>query len=70
MASVKAERGRARLGKAVEHWAVANRHVEKVMGSAKTAKLRKLADQISTETFDLSAELGAPSRKRKTKAAV
>jgi DNA-binding MarR family transcriptional regulator len=62
-------KGRARLGKAVEHRAVANRHVEKVMGSAKTAKLRELADQISTETFDLSAELRIPSRK-KTKAAV
>jgi len=63
-------KGRARLGKAVEHWAVANRHVEKVMGSAKTAQLRELADQISTETFDLSAELGIPPRKPKTKAAV
>jgi DNA-binding MarR family transcriptional regulator len=63
-------KGRARLGKAVEHWAVANRHVEKVMGNAKTAKLRELADQISSETFDLSAELKIPSRKRKTKAAV
>jgi DNA-binding MarR family transcriptional regulator len=37
-------KGRARLGKAVEHWAVANRHVEKVMGSAKTAKLREGSD--------------------------
>jgi DNA-binding MarR family transcriptional regulator len=63
-------KGRALLGKAIEYWAVANRHVEKVMGSAKTAKLRELADQISAETFDLSAELRIPSRKRKTKAAV
>jgi len=63
-------KGRARLGKAMEHWAVANRHVERVMGSAKTAKLRELADQISSETFDLSAELKIPSRKRKTKTAV
>ncbi|MDE5444209.1 MarR family transcriptional regulator [Bradyrhizobium sp. CSA207] len=63
-------KGRTRLGKAIEHWAIANRHVEKIMGSAKTAKLRELADQISTERFDLSAELGIPSRKRKTKAAV
>ncbi len=58
-------KGRARLVRATEHWAVANRHVEKVMGSAKTARLRELADQISTEAFDLSAELRSPSRKRK-----
>lgn len=63
-------KGRARLAKAIERWAIANRHVEKIMGSAKTAKLRELADQISAETFDLSAELGIPSRKRKAKAAV
>lgn len=63
-------KGRARLGKAVEHWAVANRHVEKVMGSAKTAKLRELADQISSERFDLSAELRIPSRQRKATTAV
>ncbi len=54
----------------MEHWAVANRHVEKVMGSAKTAKLRELADQISSRTFDLSAELQIPSRKRKARTAV
>ncbi|MDA9492723.1 MarR family winged helix-turn-helix transcriptional regulator [Bradyrhizobium sp. CCBAU 11361] len=63
-------RGRARLAKAVEHWAIANRHVEKIMGSAKTAKLRELADQISMETFDLSVEPGISSCKRKTKAGV
>ncbi|MCK1315432.1 winged helix-turn-helix transcriptional regulator [Bradyrhizobium sp. 23] len=62
-------KGRTRLGKAVEHWAVANRHVEKVMGSAKTAQLRELADEISAETFDLSAELRIPPRKPKTKQA-
>jgi DNA-binding MarR family transcriptional regulator len=63
-------KGRARLAKAIERWAIANRHVEEVMGSAKTAKLRELADQVSTETFDLSTELGSSPRKRKTKAAV
>ncbi|MDA9509877.1 hypothetical protein XI09_35595 [Bradyrhizobium sp. CCBAU 11386] len=63
-------KGTARLAKAVEHWAIANRHVEKIMGSTKTAKLRELADQISAESFDLSAEHGLHSRKRKTKAAV
>ena len=52
--------GRAKLAKAVEYWAIANRHVERVMGSLKTAKLRELADQISAEAFDLSTEMGAP----------
>ena len=49
-------KGRAKLAKAVQYWAIANRHVEKVMGSVKAAKLRELADQISLEQFDLSVE--------------
>jgi DNA-binding MarR family transcriptional regulator len=59
-------RGRTRLRKAAEHWAIANQHVEKVMGSLRTAKLRELADQISVETFDLSSELG-PTVGRRSK---
>jgi DNA-binding MarR family transcriptional regulator len=57
-------KGRARLRKAVEHWTIANQHVEKVMGSVNTAKLRELADQISVETFDLSSELGSAVGRR------
>jgi DNA-binding MarR family transcriptional regulator len=51
-------KGRTRLRKAFEHWAIANQHVEKVMGSLNAAKLRELADRISVETFDLPSELG------------
>jgi DNA-binding MarR family transcriptional regulator len=50
--------GRAKLAKAVEYWAIANQHVERVMGSLTTAKLRELADQISVKAFDLSTEMG------------
>jgi DNA-binding MarR family transcriptional regulator len=57
-------KGRARLRKAVEHWAIANQHVEKVMGSVNTAKLRELADRISVETFDLPSELGSAVGRR------
>jgi DNA-binding MarR family transcriptional regulator len=46
-------KGRAKLSKAVQYWAIANDHVEKVVGSEKAAKLRELADQISLEPFDL-----------------
>jgi DNA-binding MarR family transcriptional regulator len=56
--------GRAKLAKAVEYWAIANRHVERVMGSLKTAKLRELADQISVEAFDLSTEMSSVSGRR------
>jgi len=49
-------KGRAKLAKAVQYWAIANQHVEKMMGSVKAAKLRELADQISLEPFDLSVE--------------
>jgi DNA-binding MarR family transcriptional regulator len=56
--------GIAKLAKAVEYWAIANRHVERVMGSLKTAKLRELADQISVEAFDLSTEMGRVAGRR------
>lgn len=54
--AVLTTKGRAKLAKAVEYWAIANQHVERVMGSPKTAKLRELADEISMEVFDLSTE--------------
>src|ERR1700754_695674 len=44
-------KGKAKWVKAVQYWAIANEHVEKVMSSAKAAKLRELADQISLEPF-------------------
>jgi DNA-binding MarR family transcriptional regulator len=56
--------GRAKLAKAIEYWAIANQHVERVMGSLKTAKLRELADQISVEAFDLSTEIGRIAGRR------
>ena len=58
-------KGKAKLAKAIEYWAIANQHVERVMGSPKTAKLRELADQVSTELFDLSTEVGGTARRSK-----
>jgi DNA-binding MarR family transcriptional regulator len=55
--AVLTAKGRAKLANAVDYWAIANQHVERVMGSPKTAKLRELADQISREVFDLSTEM-------------
>jgi DNA-binding MarR family transcriptional regulator len=57
-------KGKAKLAKAIEYWAIANQHVERVMGSPKTAKLRELADQVSTELFDLSTETGRSTTRR------
>ncbi len=62
--AVLTAKGRVKLAKAVEYWAIANQHVERVMGSPKTAKLREFADQVSMEVFDLSTEIGRSTARR------
>ena len=44
-------RGKAKLSKAVAHWAAANDRVEAVLGPDSAAKLRALADQVSSDAF-------------------
>jgi DNA-binding MarR family transcriptional regulator len=62
--AVLTAKGKTKLAKAVEYWAIANQHVERVMGSPKTAKLRELADQVSMELFDLSTETERSTARR------
>ena len=44
-------RGKAKLSKAVAHWAAANDRVETVLGPDSAAKLRALADQVASDAF-------------------
>ncbi|GAB7536635.1 MarR family winged helix-turn-helix transcriptional regulator [Burkholderia sp. 22PA0099] len=43
--------GQARLQVAFEHWREANERVETVLGTADAVMLRRLADQVSSDTF-------------------
>jgi DNA-binding MarR family transcriptional regulator len=44
-------RGKARLSEAMAHWAAANDRVEAVLGPDSAAKLRALADHVSSDAF-------------------
>jgi DNA-binding MarR family transcriptional regulator len=43
--------GEARLGEAIEHWAMANQRVESVLGPDSAATLRALADLVASDEF-------------------